>query len=307
MRSLTEANIFELLSYEDAIQCVQQAHLDLAKGKATNATRVRVRQPGMSLHSLSASSATLKLAGAKIYGATRSGMEAHVLLFSAETGKLVATLEANQLGRLRTAAAAVVGSTLQKWDTPATLAIVGAGFQAEGVARAFSVAPNLEIESIRISSRTQERAEKLCKKLSADCSFKVEPYSLVSEACNDAGIIVTATTTKSPVIKDSDIGAAKYIAALGSNSLHRCELPGRVITTASQVIVDTLDTAKAEAGDLLPVIESGHLVWEQVKELGIALLEPKVEASPGSPLLFSSQGIGIQDLYLAALAYERST
>ena len=112
MITLTEEEIAKRLKPADVLSAVKRAHIDLTLGKAENAIRHRVRAPGFSLHTLSAASKELGLAAAKVYSATKTGVVSTLLIYSTKDGRLLASLPANELGRKRTAATAVLGGMI---------------------------------------------------------------------------------------------------------------------------------------------------------------------------------------------------
>ena len=113
-----------------------------------------------------------------------------------------------------------------------------------------------------------------------------------SEMC-----IRDSTSSSKPVLNDPEqLTHVRHISAIGSNALSRRELAPRVVTGARKIVVDSIDTAKGEAGDLLSPIENGKLYWSQVSELGSELARKDKESDPGYTI-FCSQGLAVQDLY----------
>lgn len=304
---ITEAQVKELLTNDSAIEAVTSAQLSLSAGSSDNVTRTRARSPKMSLHSLSATSDELGFAAAKIYSATRHGVSSLVLLYQMDSGELVATIEANELGRKRTVAASIVAANLLLKDPPNTAAIIGAGFQAEGIVDAISTHQSLSnISTIRIASRSRESAQRFSESQQAKLPCRLEACDSPPEAVRGAALIFTATTSSKPLFELSDIPDAKCICALGSNSLARRELSPRVVTAANSVIVDSIEVAKAEAGDLLSPVENGKLRWSQMLELGDCLSHPELIADKDQGFgLFCSQGLALQDLYSAHKVFQQ--
>src|SRR5688572_11565502 len=105
---LTEADVKQLLDMRAAIEVIEEAFRQLAAGKAMNVPRVRAKAPGIVLHSMSASAEYLGLVGWKNYSTTATGAQFQVGLYDAESGDLEALIQADWLGRLRTAAASAV-------------------------------------------------------------------------------------------------------------------------------------------------------------------------------------------------------
>jgi ornithine cyclodeaminase len=101
-----------------------------------------------------------------------------------------------------------------------------------------------------------------------------------------------------------------HINAAGSNSVIRCEVGEDVLKICRPIVVDSVDTAVKEAGDLLPLLEKGRLSERQMVELGdIIIGQHPGRQTPEEITIFESQGMAIQDISVAvkleALARER--
>ena len=300
---ISEQDVLELLSPKEALECVKQAHIDLENAQAQNIVRNRARTKSMSLHTLSAASQSLNSACLKSYTATRNGTLFHILYYDAISGELKAIIQAGNLGKLRTtAASALAADTLLKPGNY-SLGLFGTGFQAEGIVNAYTKSElGIEISEIKVSGRNQDKLKEFCKKLSSE-KLKLIPCSS-EELCKSSDLIVTATTSSKPVFSNDDLENVKHISAIGSNSLARQEIPARTVTAANLVVVDTIEVAKKEAGDLLSALENGKLFWNEVAELG-ELLTNKKETPKDGFSLFCSQGLAVQDLYCADLIYNK--
>lgn len=303
---ISEQQIAQLLTPRDALDAVRAAHRALASGDSSNVVRSRAMSPGMSLHTMSAVSSGLGQAAAKLYTSTRSSVQSLVLLYDRASGNLLATIEANELGRLRTAAASVVAAIALAAPPLPVLAVIGAGFQARGVVRAYSAAADkLGIERIIVAARREEQLDALRRECADECARPLSTTTAVDMACREAAVIVCATTASRPFITADCIPGVRHICALGSNSLARAELHPRVVTAAHTVVVDDKDAARREAGDLLAPLETGHLSWNRIRELGEVLTSGTPPSTNFS--IFCSQGLAVQDLFLAHLAYQRAT
>src|SRR5690348_3844727 len=103
-RYLTEADVERLLDMPTTVSLVEQAFQRLASGEAENSPRVRVKAPGIVLHSMSAAAGYLGFVGWKQYTTSKSGAKFHIGLYDQQSGELVALIEANRLGQMRTGA-----------------------------------------------------------------------------------------------------------------------------------------------------------------------------------------------------------
>src|SRR5437762_9712561 len=128
---LTEAHVTELLDMDTAIAAVEEVLRDQAEGYATNRPRSRVAMPTSQLHVMSAGDRKLGVCGLKAYSASRNGARFLVLLYESETGDLLAMIEADRLGQMRTGAASGVATKYMSRADADTVGIFGSGWQAE--------------------------------------------------------------------------------------------------------------------------------------------------------------------------------
>jgi ornithine cyclodeaminase len=114
-------------------------------------------------------------------------------------------------------------------------------------------------------------------------------------------IVVTITTSATPVFDGEWIAPGTHVNAAGSNSLLRREIDEATVLKANPVVVDSRPSAMKEAGDLLPALEKGRLHVGMLTELGevIAGTRPG-RTNPEQVTLFESQGMAMQDLIIAA-------
>lgn len=218
----------------------------------------------------------------------------YVLLYDAETGRQVAQIEANYLSLIRTGAATgFVASLFSKPDT-AVLGLIGTGYQATAQLEAIrAVRP---VPRVRVWSRNTEHAKAFAEK--HDCTAVVSAQAAV----RDASIVVTATSSKDPVLEAGGLCDGAFIAAMGSNSATRRELSSELVNGAGLVIVDDMEQAKIEAGDLLLASDTPLHHRQHVIELKNVLEDAAYD--PHRITIFKSLGIAVEDAAAAAYVYE---
>ena len=286
---LTEADVAALLGPEDAVEAVEACFRRMASGEVEIAPRRRLRLPAGSLADMAASDLGLGLAGGKLYAATPEGATFVVCLFDSVSSELVAVIEADHLGRLRTGAASGVAARhLAKADAR-SLGVIGCGTQAETqVACLRAAVPS--IERVVAYCRTPERLEEFCRKIDA------EP----AESHRDAGaqdVVVTITTSRDPVLRGEWLQPGALVVAAGANVVSRRELDNTVLERASFVCCDLLEDARIESGDLVEPVEAGVLDWLEVHELHevVSGVLPGRQAQDDI-VVFKSNGIAAWDV-----------
>jgi 1-piperideine-2-carboxylate/1-pyrroline-2-carboxylate reductase [NAD(P)H] len=225
-------------------------------------------------------------------------VQAEVLVMDARTGKRLAVLDGEVVTGRRTSALSLLAAQTLAPIPAGPLLVVGAGTQARYHIEAFI--EGLGVRQVYIFSRTMERAEKLAA-YTRSYAGGVEAHAIddMREVLPDVTLIVTATTSTTPVIPDEGEGvrADAFIAAVGAFTPTMAELPPALVNR-SHVYVDTLDGAQAGAGDLI----QAHVDWLGVVELGDAL---DAERPVGKPIIFRSVGHALWDLAAARLAFAK--
>jgi len=211
------------------------------------------------------------------------------LLYDAKTGKPIAYMEANNLGMIRTGAASGYATDLLAASDASVVGMIGSGWQARGQVEAMrAVRP---IQEIRVWSRNAENARRFAEE------FDCRAVESAEAAVRDAPIVVTATSSKDPVLESNWIQPGTLINAMGSNVANRREIPEDLMRAAGRVVVDDLEQARIEAGDIILANS-----WANVVEL------KNVERGhdPGHVTIFESLGIAVEDVAAAAYVYEQA-
>lgn len=302
---IREKDVVRLLPVRDAIAAVEGALREQAEGRALCAPRVRVRLPTGLLHSMSAALPSQDACGLKAYTATSSGARFIVLLFAAGEGDLLAIVEANRLGQIRTGAASGVATRLLARAEASVMALLGSGFQAETQLEACAAVRRLE--EVRVWSRTSEHVRDFCSRMGPRLGLTLRPAASPEEACRGAALIVTATSAREPVLRGAWLEEGAHVNAVGSNQARRRELDAEAVGRCDLIATDLLEQARLESGDLIEAASEGRLDWGRVAEVGSILTgRAPGRTSPRQRTLFKSNGIALEDVAAAALVYRRA-
>jgi alanine dehydrogenase len=301
---LRESDIERLATINMAIEAVEQAFRLQGAQQADTAPRRRCRLDQGMVHVMSASLPTLGYAGLKSYTSVSGTTRFLVLLYSGE-GQLQAMIEADRLGQLRTGAASAVATKFMARKESSRLGIFGTGLQARAQLQAIcAVRP---IKTILAYSRDPEKREKFCKEMTELLGVGVYPASTPEEAAKDMDIVVTATTSKAPVFNGEWISKGTHINAIGGNFISKQELDVATIGKSACVVVDSIEQARLESGDLACAAEAAAFYWEDARELGLVVTGEFPGREDAKEItLFESQGIALEDVALAARVYEQA-
>jgi ornithine cyclodeaminase/alanine dehydrogenase-like protein (mu-crystallin family) len=299
---LREQDVEKLLDMDTAIAAVEEVLRDQAEGQATNRSRFRVATPASQLHVMAAGDKRLGVTGLKAYTASRKGARFLVLLYDAENGDMLAMIEADRLGQMRTGAASGVATRCLARANADTVGIYGTGWQAES--QLVAVCAVRKIRSIKAYGRNAERRSAFAQKMTRMLQVEVEPAENPEDAAHGQSIIITATSAREPVLKGEWIDPGTHLNVVGSNFLSKAEVDVETIKRASIIAVDSIEGSKLEAGDLMPAIERGVISWESVTELGriVSGRDPGRTSEDGITL-FKSNGIALEDISTALRVY----
>jgi alanine dehydrogenase len=308
MLYLTEQDVTDLFTMPDALAAVEAVFKAQAAGEATNEARRRVRAAGATLHVMSGAAADFEGAGylgLKAYTVAAGKARFYVQLFDAATGELLAFVEADKLGQMRTGAASGVATKCLARADAQTVGVYGAGWQAQSQLAA--VCAVRDIKRVRVYSRMAERREKFCAQMRAELRLDDIAPAARPEEVADADIVITITSAREPVLEGAWLPPGAHVNAAGGNSVLRREFDDAVVTRSSFVAVDSLDQAKVEAGELIAAVERGALTWERVRELRhVVSGELKGRQDDRQITLFKSLGLAIEDVAAAAVVYRKA-
>jgi len=300
---LTEADVKQVLTAEMALAGVESAHRDLSLGQALDTPRQRSRLPQTVLHILQGALPAQGVLGYKAYTSNRSGNRFLVHLFDAASGRLKAVIESDYLGMVRTGAASGVAARWLARPDATVAGIFGSGWQAEGHVRAICAA--LPIELVKVWGRDAGKLCDFCARMSEQTGRRVLPAADAEDAVREADLLGTVTTAAKPLFEADWLKPGVHINAAGSNALIRQELSEQAVRRCDLITVDSVATALAEAGDLLPLLEKGRLHSRQLIELGEIIVGRHPGRSGAEQItLFESQGMAIQDLAVAVRVLE---
>ena len=296
---LTEHDVEAMLTPVDAVEAIEGCFRRMATGGMHIAPRRRLELEEGRLADMAASDLELGYAGVKAYAAFHEGAAFVVALFAADHPELVALVEADHLGRLRTGAASAVAARHLARDSASSLGVLGCGWQAETQVSCIRAALP-EIERVVAYCRTERNLAAFCKRVGA------EPAENHRDAAAQ-DVVVTITTSRDPVVRGEWLRPGTLVCAAGANNGRSRELDNVVLERASFVCCDWLPQARIESADLIEPVETGVLDWLEVHELHeVVGGELPGRQSPEDIVVFKSNGIAAWDVAAAAAVVERA-
>ncbi|HEY8503126.1 MAG TPA: ornithine cyclodeaminase family protein [Gemmataceae bacterium] len=300
---LTEDEVRRLLTMEAALGAVEAGLRALGLDEAANVPRSRCQTDHVMLHLLAAAAKPLGVLGFKAYTTTRREARFHVTLYDGRSGEMTALIEADHLGRMRTGAASGVATRHMALPGARTVGVFGTGRQAR--TQLLAVCKVRDVRRVHVYSPTPEHRSAFAAEMSEACRTEVVPVSQPYDAAANMDIVITATTSREPVLHGDWLAEGTHLNVIGSNFLSKAEIDVQTLRRANVVVVDSKDQARLEAGDFVAALEQGALHWSDVRELSqvVAGRCPGRE-HPHDITLFKSLGLGIEDVAVAARVVE---
>jgi ornithine cyclodeaminase/alanine dehydrogenase-like protein (mu-crystallin family) len=299
---LREEEIAELVTVPDAIDVLEQVFRDQATGGAINNPRNRLKMPGTTLHLMPG--AIPGYFGYKTYTSSAAGVQFFFFLFSEKTD-LLAMMQANTLGQIRTGAASGLATRLMATAEASEAVLFGAGWQAQTQLLAMDAVRNLK--RVWIANRDAKRREEFIQKMQPQVKAKLEAAATPEAAVAASQIVTTITSTREPVVLGKWLQAGTHINAAGGNLLLRREVDDDAVMRSTRVVVDSIEQAKLEAGEFVGVIESGRRHWDDFIEMRDVVAGYKPGRTNTREItLFKSLGLAIEDVAIGKLIYERA-
>jgi ornithine cyclodeaminase len=228
----------------------------------------------------------------------RSGLptiQGEVVVMEAATGRRLGLLDGSVVTARRTAALSLLAARELAPRPNGPLLIVGAGTQGRAHLEAFR--EGLGTSRVFVTSRTVERAASLADH-AENLGMEARAVENPGEALDEASLVVTTTTSREPVLPE-EVPEGIFVAAVGSFEPEAAELPPALIS-GSTVVVDTLEGAREEAGDLIQAETAGTFSWENATALEDAL---RATERPEGTVVFKSVGHALWDLAAARTAF----
>jgi alanine dehydrogenase len=314
MLVLSEKQVQGLIDLDELIGALEQAHIQYSTGKAVMPVRLVVPLPQIQgrITSMPGFLNEEKALGMKVVTYFQDNPKrnlpailATIMLFSAETGKLIAAMDGSYITAIRTAcASAMATKALANPQTP-TLGILGAGVQAR--AHIEALARVRRFSTIKIFSPSGTSALAIKNEIETEGGVSIEVVRSAEEVVRNSDLLVTATTAKEPIVKANWLKPGVHINAVGSHRPDLREIDGATLARA-KVVVDSREAIMAECGDILLALKEKSVSETVIHgEIGAVLAGIKPgRSSPTEITLYKSVGIAIQDVATAQLVYRKA-
>ena len=313
MLILSDRDIAGLLTMGEAIEAVEEAFSQLRRGKVVMPTRSTIMLPEYN-GSISLMPSYLEESKAQatkiisIYpdnpGKGLPTTAAWIVMNDPKTGQIKAFMDATYLTGVRTGAVSGVAMKYLAPKEARVVSVFGAGVQARN--QAWAAATVRKLDEIRVYDPIKQAVDKFAEEMEEKLGIPIVKSTSGEEACRGTDIILTATTSKTPVLKRAWLGDKVHISAIGAFYPDWRELETEIIRDA-KVVIDEWEAIKLESGDILIPIQEGAITESHIyAEIGeLVTGEKKGRTSQDGLTVFKSVGIAIQDSSVANLVLKK--
>jgi len=312
---LTRSDIRQLATCKDYYDAVADGFRAFAGGKADTPSPMEIHGEGGAFHIKGAS---MKIGGRSLAAVKINGnfpgnpgsfglptIQGLIVLADASNGSLIAILDSVEITSRRTAAASAVATDLLAKKAAQTLLICGCGVQAR--AHLEAIAPLRGFRRLLAYDMAADRAERFVAEAMDNLGLTVTISSDLEEAAASSDVIVTLTTSKTPLPLADSVRPGTFIAAAGADNPFKNEMPPELMRRS--VVVTDVTEQCAVMGDLRAALAAGAMTRGDVRaELGQILTGAgRGRASDDEIVIFDSTGAAFQDLTAASMAVERAS
>jgi alanine dehydrogenase len=312
-RLLSEADVARLLTADDLIDAMEDALRKFSSGQVVQPVRTVLSIGDHALFGLMpAYVPEPAVVGAKLVTVFSRNAAvdlpshlATILLFSPETGALVALMDGRHITAVRTAAVSAISADLLARDDAAVMAIIGSGVQARSHLAALTRV--FELDEVRVWSPTPEHQTRFIDDVAASNERRFVGTDSAEQAVRGADLVVLVTSSPEPVVQNEWVKAGAHVISVGACRRDQREMDP-ALTRRGRLFVDSRAAALVESGDIVMGIQEGQFNPSHIAgELG-ELLAGTVEGrrSPRDVTIFKSLGLAVEDVAAADLAYRRA-
>jgi alanine dehydrogenase len=316
MLILTRQDVESLLTMADALEAVDDGFRRLSAGEVVMPQRLATPIPpynGLHLSMpafVQGDPGTLTIKIVTVYRDNAANfalpmIQGVLLLYQAQTGQLLAMMDAEHVTGVRTGAASGVATAHLARPDASTLLLFGAG--ALGPHQVAAVCAVRPIRQVLVTTRSGGKDVAFCNQMAQQLGITVEPAGDVQRAVERADVICTATNSVTPLFDGAWLQPGAHINAVGAYTRTMRELDTTTIVR-SRVFVDRLQAAQSEAGDIVIPIEEGAITIDHIAgELGQVIGGERAgRTSSGEITIFKSVGLAMQDAVTASRVYARA-
>ena len=302
---LSESEIDGLITMPETLDVLEEAFAARSRGEIVNRPRVRIPITAGNYNLMPAGWVAKGVVGHKVYTASVKGASFQIVIYDADGSGLLAVMGGLRISALRTGGISGVAAKHLAAATGEPVAMIGTGIQAK--AQVLGIIAATGAPEIRVFSRDATKRDAFAATMTEMTGVPIRSAGSVEEAIDGVRTIVTITNSAEPVLTASQVKPGHTIVAAGINSWMKGEIDPAVTAMADLIVVDDIDDARIESGELMQAAELGLFSWDRAVHLHDVIGGVHAgRTSDDQIVLCELQGIGIEDVAVAAEVYTRA-
>ena len=303
---VTEAEVRALLPFTKAVELAREAYVRLANREGVNPERILLTVPGgasmffMPAHVSGKGTTSIKIARVNPGNPARSlpTVISDILTYDSQSGVLLAEIAGEALTAIRTAASSAVATDVLARRDVESLGLLGTGRQAE--AHVPAIQQVRDISRVVAYSRDKGQREAFARQISEDYKVETLPANSPEEVVKESDVIVTATTSHTPLFRGELVKEGTHVNAIGASEPDTREVDTSLLKR-SVLIVDSRAQALSTYGDIILPLREGAIEEAHIRaELGDLLTNKQsISRGPRDITLFKSGGLAVLDAITA--------
>ena len=302
---LRDEEVNACIGMDDMLGAIENMQRRFGNGEAFNLARRKIIAPGGLLAVMGGGLLYDGVLGVKTYTVVKGKYSFHVSLYDADTGGLLCYTQANRLGQLRTGATTGIATKYLTKEDSATIGIIGTGNQA--LTQLEAITKVRGVKHVKAFSRTPEHRDAFAKTASEALGIEVTAATSAEAAVRDTDLVVCIAATMEPVVQGQWLSGGSTLIAAGPTTWRAREVDDAALTRANRWVIDSLEQAPGESGDLASAVDRGLLQWSQLEELRHIVAGKASGRTNRDEIIYAKlQGTGVADVAAAKLAYDKA-
>ena len=290
MYYITEEEVNRHLRMEEVVDVLEDAFVHYGNGKAMASARDRLILDGTVYNSMPAIDTELGIAGMKAYIAGKTGARFVVLIFNQKDNDLIAVIEADRLGQMRTGALPAMASRLLVKGKKHTLTVIGSGFQAE--TQLHGMLTQFDLDVVKVYSRNFSHARKFATEMEKKFGIEIKAEETAKAALKDSTLINSITNSNEAIFSRAVLGDEYHVNLCGGNLPMRQEAADDVLSMSDLVVTEHLDQSLRESGEIIHFVKDHGGKPVELKDAAIN----REKYHGRKKTVFKTMGIGLEDI-----------
>jgi ornithine cyclodeaminase/alanine dehydrogenase-like protein (mu-crystallin family) len=290
----------------ELIEAIEDTLKEIALGHGFDLPRRRIHHPNRMIFGLLPGSVHGAMGAYLQTDLDRRIHHETVILYSVETGEPLILFQDCSINEYRTGAAGGIGAKYLARPEASHVAVIGSAVHAETQLKA--VAAVRTLTEVKVFSPTFAHCQGFADRMTRELGIGVKPAASVQEALEGADIVITATNTKTPILKGNWLKSGTHITSIanGDKTRVREELDEVTFRRADPIFLTSKETVCVNESDVFRAVRDKVLSWDRVHEISSLLLGQVPGRTDEKQItLFKLQGTGVMDVAVGLRAYER--